>query len=87
MALKNFAIYELSTGLIENVIYLDDEHIADLIGFPAEGFGYVELPTVSGEWSTCGIGWSYIDNQFIEPPEPKKVIPDNQPVVQGVQTL
>lgn len=86
MALKNYAIYDLGTGLIDNVIYLDDEHIPDLIGFPAQSFGFVELPVLSGEWSTCGIGWSYVDGQFVEPPKPAEPVVE-QPVVTGAETL
>lgn len=70
MALTDWAVYRLSDGYIENVIWFD----ADKDQYtPAEGYGMVDIPgdgVLAGEWSMCGIGWSYIDGQFIEPPKP-----------------
>ena len=70
MALKDYAYYNTSTGLIENVILVDDE-VAPTLTWP-EGYAIVVTPTggIAGTWSMCGIGWSYIDGQFIEPPAP-----------------
>lgn len=72
MSLKNFAYYDLSTGLIENSIFLDDEHLDTLVDFPPQGYAIQEIPeNLHGTWSACGIGWSYIDGQFVEPPNPE----------------
>jgi|688.fasta_scaffold1859866_1 hypothetical protein len=70
MTLNDYAYYNTQTGLIENVIYCDDE-VAPTLVWP-EGYAIVDIPTggVPGEWSTCGIGWFYINGQFVEPPEP-----------------
>ena len=72
MALNDYAYYNIETGLIENVVYLDDERIQDLVDFPPTGYAIVDIPQggLAGEWSMCGIGWSYINGQFVEPPQP-----------------
>ena len=61
MALTDWAVYRLSDGYIDNVIWFD----ADTAKYtPPEGHGMVDIPgdgTLAGEWSMCGIGWSYID--------------------------
>jgi hypothetical protein len=74
MALNDYAYYNKTTGLIENVIWLDTDTIDTLVDFPPEGFAIVDIPTggVAGAWSMCGIGWSYINGQFVEPPEPEQ---------------
>lgn len=68
MALNDYAYYNLETGLIENVIWLDDANVASLVDFPPAGYAIVDIPTggIAGEWSMCGIGWSYINGQFVE---------------------
>ena len=88
MALNDYAYYNKETGLIENVIWLDDEHINELIDFPPQGYGIVDIPTggIQGAWSGCGIGWSYIDGQFVEPPMPEEIA-NAQPTVDGAETL
>lgn len=67
MALTDWAIYRLSDGLIENVIWFD----ADVAEYtPPEGCGMVDIPgdgVLAGKWSMCGIGWSYVNGAFIEP--------------------
>lgn len=90
MALNDYAYYNIETGLIENVIWVEDE-VAPTLAWP-EGYAIVDIPTggVAGEWSMCGIGWSYINGQFVEPPKPPE--PDPVPVVEtqavtGTQTL
>ena len=86
MTLRNYAYYSIDTGLIENVVLIDDEIVDSLPDFPAQGFAIAEIPEegISGEWTMCGIGWSYIDGQFVEPPKPET---PEQPVSTGVQTL
>jgi hypothetical protein len=69
MALQDYAYYDTTTGLIENVLWIDDSVASSLI-WPT-GYAIVDIPDdIIGAWSVCGIGWSYIDNQFIEPPNP-----------------
>lgn len=86
MDTKNYAYYNTSTGLIENVICIQDDVVGTLT-WP-EGYGIVVIPTdLSGQWSQCGIGWSYINGEFIEPPEPEIPALQDQPTVQGAQTI
>ena len=68
MALNDYAYYNTTTGLIENVLWIDDA-VAPTLVWP-EGYAIVDIPTggISGTWSMCGIGWSYINGQFVEPP-------------------
>ena len=87
MSLKNYAIYSLESGLIDNVAYIDENDLPNLIGFPAEGFGIVELPITHGDYSACGIGWSYINGEFIEPPKPEEPLAPEQPATNGAETL
>lgn len=91
MALNDFAVYNIETGLIDNVVWLDDTQIGSLVDFPPVGYALVDLPTdLRGEWSMCGIGWSYVNGQFVEPPKPEPVPVDpaaEQPAVSGAQTL
>jgi len=70
MALNDYAYYNIESGLIENVILCDDA-IAPTLVWP-EGYAIVDIPEggISGEWSMCEIGWSYINGQFVEPPAP-----------------
>jgi len=74
MALNDYAYYNKTTGLIENVIWLDSDDIDTLVDFPPENYGIVDIPTggIAGAHSMCGIGWSYIGGQFVEPPEPEQ---------------
>ena len=75
MALNDYAYYNTNTGLIENLILCEDT-IASTLVWP-DGYAIVDIPTggIAGTWSMCGIGWSYIDGQFIEPPEPPRPEP------------
>lgn len=85
MTIQTYAYYNIKTGLIENSLAIDDE-IAQTLIWP-EGYAIVLIqPEINGSWSMCGIGWSYIDGQFIEPPKPEINI-DAQPTSSGVQTL
>ena len=84
MALNDYAYYDTVTGLIENIILIEDDVAATLV-WP-KGYAIVDIPTggVAGVWSMCTPGWSYINGQFIEPPQPPEPI---QPTVDGAQTL
>jgi len=82
----SFALYSLETGLIENTILMQLSFNAEFVC--PEGYGIVENSHSLGEWSHCGIGWSYINGEFIEPPNPIPQPKDtNQPIVDGAQTL
>jgi len=89
MALNDYAYYNTTTGLIENVIWLEDDNIGGLVNYPPQGYAIVDIPTggIIGTWSMCGIGWSYIDGQFVEPPEPPASSPVEQPISRGAQAL
>ena len=84
MALKELAYYDTRTGLIENVLLIEDG-VETMLVWP-EGYAVAHIPTGGnvGEWSMCGPGWSYINGQFVEPPEPT---PPVQPITDEVQTL
>ena len=70
MALTDWAVYRLDTGLIENIIWFDAD---TAVWTPPEGFGMIDIPdNTAGIYSMCGIGWSYINGQFVEPPQPKQ---------------
>jgi hypothetical protein len=70
MALNDYAYYSTQTGYIENVLWIDDA-VAPTLVWP-EGYAIVDIPNnaLPGKWSMCGIGWSYINGQFVEPPNP-----------------
>ena len=86
--MKNFAWINTETNLVENIIYYDGVTPIQL----PENIILIECPTevVVGTWSSLSPGWSYINGQFVEPPEPeglKANTPNNQPVTTGSQTL
>jgi len=86
--MKNFAWINSETNLVENVIYYDGVTPIEL----PENIILIEYPTegIQGSWSMLSPGWSYINNQFVEPPEPEPpttVSSNNQPVTTGSQTL
>jgi hypothetical protein len=70
MALNDYAYYSTQTGLIENVLWIEDA-VAPTLVWPT-GYAIVDIPDggIAGKWSMCGIGWSYINGQFVEPPNP-----------------
>ena len=85
MALAHWAVYRLSDGLIENVIWWDKDEAPNVQ--PPDGSDFVQIPNdgaFAGEWSMCGIGWSYLNNQFVEPPKPPEPV---QPKSTGSQTF
>ncbi len=67
-------------GLIINAFYLregDDYPVQD-------GYSIIRIDNVEN----CGIGWSYIDGQFIEPEQsPEEIRLIEQPISQGAQDL
>lgn len=69
MTVEIYAYYDTNTGLIENTLAIDDA-VASTLTWP-DGHDVVVIPPgTSGTWSMCGVGWSYIDGQFVEPPQP-----------------
>jgi len=80
--MKNYALYNLTDGLIINTIVLDDNSQYT----PDDGLSVVEIINPEGEWSMCSQGWSYIDGQFVEPPQPES-LQNNQPTTSGTQTI
>jgi hypothetical protein len=80
--MKNYALYNLTDGLIINTIVLDNNSQYT----PEDGLDIVEIINPEGEWSMCSQGWSYIDGQFIEPPLPNPVLAD-QPTTSGTQEI
>jgi hypothetical protein len=70
MAVQEYGLYNTSTGLIENIVTWDAQASPD-VTWP-DGYAVVlfPVPPTQGTWSVLGIGWSYIDNQFVEPPNP-----------------
>jgi hypothetical protein len=65
--MKNYAWINTETELVENVIFYDG---VTEITIPSNII-LIELPVgLIGEWSGVGIGWKYIMDKFIEPPQP-----------------
>lgn len=82
--MKNFAWINSSNGDIENIIWYDG---VTPIVLP-EGIILVEIPEgLHGSWSSVTAGWSYIDGQFVEPPQPEPPPQPEQPTTTGSQTL
>jgi hypothetical protein len=85
--MKHFAYINTETNLVENVIYYDGVTPIDvpeniiLVEYSQEGDDIIK-----GSWSIMGIGWSYINGQFVEPPLPEYT-PPTQPTTTGSQTL
>jgi hypothetical protein len=82
--MKNFAWINTDNNLVENVIYYDGETPLVL----PENIILVEYPNegIKGSWSMLSAGWSYINGEFVEPPEPEYT-PPTQPNTTGSQTL
>lgn len=70
MATQEYGLYNTTTGLIENIVVWDAQASPD-VAWP-DGYAVVlfPAPATQGSWSVLGIGWSYIDGQFVEPPNP-----------------
>jgi hypothetical protein len=70
MAVQDYGLYNTSTGLIENVVAWD-EQASPGVTWPV-GYAVImfPVPTTQGTRSVLGIGWSYIDGRFVEPPNP-----------------
>jgi hypothetical protein len=86
--MKNYAWINTDNNLVENIIYYDGETplvLPDnviLVEYPNEG--------IKGSWSMLSPGWSYVNGQFVEPPEPTRpetIIAPDQPNATGSQTL
>ena len=81
---KTYAWINKTTHLVENMIMWDG--VSPLI-LPDE-IENVEAPEYHGEWSWLGIGWSYINGQFVEPENPNPTVQQQeQPNTTGSQTL
>jgi hypothetical protein len=65
----NIAIINLETRIVENVTVLE----AGSEWQPPAGYETQPL----GE--NVGIGWSFVDGEWIEPPEPESAIPASPP--------
>jgi hypothetical protein len=76
MAIGNYGLYKTSTGIIENIIVWDNEN-TDAI-WP-EGYSIILISDIVGTWSSCGIGWSYINGEFVEPPKPANYVEPEWP--------
>jgi hypothetical protein len=65
---KTYAYVNKTSYLIENMVVWDG--VSPFV--PPNGFEFVEVPTegVYGDWSSLGIGWAYVNGEFIEPPNP-----------------
>lgn len=74
---KTYAWINKTNHLVENMIMWDGVSPLDLSG----EYEIAEAPDTFGEWSSLGIGWAYLNGQFIEPPNP------NPPVQQQQQQL
>ena len=82
--MKNFAWINTETEYVENVIWYDGE---TEITLPPNTI-LIELPEgLMGTWIAPGIGWSYIDGQFVEPEQPERPLANNQSTTTGSQTL
>lgn len=65
MAAKSYALYNTTTGLIENNVYWDQE-LNPNVTWP-DGCAVVLFPDVKELNNAPTIGWSYINGQFVEP--------------------
>jgi len=82
--MKTFAWINTETEVVENVIAYDGETPLVL----PENVRLIEMPEgYMGSWSSLGIGWSYINGEFVEPPQPERTSANNQPTTTGSQTL
>jgi hypothetical protein len=61
--MKNYALIETATTLVVNIMVWDGMPPWT----PPEGHIAVVIP----ENSKAGIGWTYVDGEFIAPPEPE----------------
>lgn len=58
--MKDFALVNTQSNLVENTIFWDGTTEYS----PPDGFMLIEL----SEENLAGVGWSYIDGVFVEPP-------------------
>jgi hypothetical protein len=78
---KAYAWINKSTHLIENMIMWDG--VSPLV--VPDGYEVVEAPELHGEWSWLGIGWKYLNGEFIEPANPNP--PVSQQVIGGAPSV
>jgi hypothetical protein len=79
---KTYAWVNKTSYMVENIIAWDG--VSPLA--PPDNYEVAEIPEdLQGTWSSPGIGWSYINGQFVEPPAPER--PSDQPRTTGSQTL
>ena len=60
--MKNYALIETATTLVANILVWDGKPP----WAPSDGCIAVAIP----EGSNAGISWTYVDGEFIGPPEP-----------------
>lgn len=68
MSVKSYALYNTTTGLIENNVYWDQELNPNVTW--QEGCAVVSFPEIENSEGVTiipQIGWSYINGQFLEP--------------------
>ena len=80
---KPYAWINKSTCLIENMIMWDGVSPLTL----PDGYEVVEAPDTFGEWSSIGIGWAYLNGQFIEPPNPNPPVQQQQQLTGGAPNV
>lgn len=73
----NYGVINSQTNLCENAITLDEGSTWQ----PPEGY-FIE-PLVPN----AGIGWSFVDGQWVEPPQPEPIPEEEQPISTGTQEL
>lgn len=80
--MKNYAWINTKTNLVENTILYDGNSEISL----PDGVFLIEYPNegIQGSWSMMGIGWSYINGEFVEPPKPPNAnTATNRPISTG----
>jgi hypothetical protein len=61
--MKIYALIDTATTVVVNVVVWD--------GLPPWAPEYGQIAVVIPEGSNAGIGWTYVDGEFIAPPEPE----------------
>jgi hypothetical protein len=87
MTVQNYAYYDTQSGLIENILAIEESVAPTLVWPPGFAIVLIPTPVPAGKWSMCQIGWSYINGQFIEPPNPNAVTTLTADVSDAATTL